>query len=333
MPQEPVGPRALRGRLQRRHRHRRRRRPGPGRARHRHRRLDPRAGRGQRHTGLKPTFGRVPKYGCVPLGYSLDNIGPMARTAWDCAAMLQVMAGYDAARPDRRRRAGAGLHRRARRRRARACASACRRAYFFDAPELDAEVKAAVLDGDRGPEARRARSCARSTIPHADVAKTRQQPDHGRPRRSPTTSDDLRDALAARTAATRARCIARGALFNGRRLRPGAALPLATSRRPSPRAMADVDVLVTPTIDHARPRSRRHRHEQADAGRRASRASGTWSACRRWRCRAASARADCRCRCRSSASRSTRPPSCASATPISAPSTGSCGCRRSLRSP
>lgn len=46
-------------------------------------------------TGLKATFGRVPKSGCVPLGYSLDNIGPMARSARDCAIMLNAMAGYD----------------------------------------------------------------------------------------------------------------------------------------------------------------------------------------------------------------------------------------------
>ena len=46
-------------------------------------------------SGLKQTFGRVSKYGCVPLGYSLDHIGPMARTARDCAIMLQVKAGYD----------------------------------------------------------------------------------------------------------------------------------------------------------------------------------------------------------------------------------------------
>jgi aspartyl-tRNA(Asn)/glutamyl-tRNA(Gln) amidotransferase subunit A len=50
-------------------------------------------------SGIKPTFGRVSKEGCVPLGYSLDNIGPMARTARDCALMLQVLAGYDAADP------------------------------------------------------------------------------------------------------------------------------------------------------------------------------------------------------------------------------------------
>ena len=33
------------------------------------------------HTGLKVTFGRVPKSGVVPLGFSLDSIGPMARSA------------------------------------------------------------------------------------------------------------------------------------------------------------------------------------------------------------------------------------------------------------
>lgn len=44
-------------------------------------------------TGLKPTFGRVPKSAVVPLGYTVDNVGPMARSAHDCAAMLQVLAG------------------------------------------------------------------------------------------------------------------------------------------------------------------------------------------------------------------------------------------------
>jgi aspartyl-tRNA(Asn)/glutamyl-tRNA(Gln) amidotransferase subunit A len=51
-------------------------------------------------SGLMPTFGRVPKSGCTPLGYSLDHIGPLARSAWDCAAMLQILAGYDASDPD-----------------------------------------------------------------------------------------------------------------------------------------------------------------------------------------------------------------------------------------
>jgi aspartyl-tRNA(Asn)/glutamyl-tRNA(Gln) amidotransferase subunit A len=46
-------------------------------------------------TGLMPTFGLVPKSGCVPLGYSLDHIGPMARSARDCALMLSALAGLD----------------------------------------------------------------------------------------------------------------------------------------------------------------------------------------------------------------------------------------------
>lgn len=51
-------------------------------------------------TGLMPTFGRVPKSGCAPLGYSLDHIGPLARTAADCAAVLEVIAGPHASDPD-----------------------------------------------------------------------------------------------------------------------------------------------------------------------------------------------------------------------------------------
>lgn len=50
-------------------------------------------------TGLKPTFGRVPKTGVVPLGYTLDHVGPMARTAADCSILLAVMEGQDAGDP------------------------------------------------------------------------------------------------------------------------------------------------------------------------------------------------------------------------------------------
>ncbi len=50
-------------------------------------------------SGMKQTFGRVPKSGCAPLGYSLDHIGPLTRSARDCAAMLGVMAGADASDP------------------------------------------------------------------------------------------------------------------------------------------------------------------------------------------------------------------------------------------
>jgi aspartyl-tRNA(Asn)/glutamyl-tRNA(Gln) amidotransferase subunit A len=45
--------------------------------------------------GLKPTYGRVSRYGVIPMSPTLDNAGPMARTAEDCALMLGVIAGYD----------------------------------------------------------------------------------------------------------------------------------------------------------------------------------------------------------------------------------------------
>lgn len=50
-------------------------------------------------TGLKPTYGRVSRAGVLPLAWSMDHVGPMARTAADCAVALGVMAGYDAADP------------------------------------------------------------------------------------------------------------------------------------------------------------------------------------------------------------------------------------------
>lgn len=46
-------------------------------------------------TGLKPTWGRVSRHGVVPLAPSLDHIGPMARSAGDCAAILAAVAGWD----------------------------------------------------------------------------------------------------------------------------------------------------------------------------------------------------------------------------------------------
>jgi len=45
--------------------------------------------------GLKPTYGRVSRFGMVAYGSSLDQIGPMTRTVEDAARMLQVIAGHD----------------------------------------------------------------------------------------------------------------------------------------------------------------------------------------------------------------------------------------------
>jgi aspartyl-tRNA(Asn)/glutamyl-tRNA(Gln) amidotransferase subunit A len=46
-------------------------------------------------TGLKPTYGIVSRYGMIAFASSLDQAGPMARSAEDCALMLNAMAGFD----------------------------------------------------------------------------------------------------------------------------------------------------------------------------------------------------------------------------------------------
>lgn len=46
-------------------------------------------------TGLKPTYGRVSRFGMIAFASSLDHAGPMARSAEDAALMLSVMAGFD----------------------------------------------------------------------------------------------------------------------------------------------------------------------------------------------------------------------------------------------
>jgi len=50
-------------------------------------------------TGLKTTVGRVSRAGAMPLSQSLDTVGPLARTAEDCAVLLGLMAGADPADP------------------------------------------------------------------------------------------------------------------------------------------------------------------------------------------------------------------------------------------
>lgn len=53
--------------------------------------------------GVKPTYGKVSRYGVFPLGWSLDHIGPMTRSVADAAVMLRAIAGFDPHDPTTRR--------------------------------------------------------------------------------------------------------------------------------------------------------------------------------------------------------------------------------------
>ena len=55
--------------------------------------------------GLKPTFGRISRYGVVPVAASLDTMGHMARSVEDAALLLDAMAGHDPLDPDSSERA------------------------------------------------------------------------------------------------------------------------------------------------------------------------------------------------------------------------------------
>jgi aspartyl-tRNA(Asn)/glutamyl-tRNA(Gln) amidotransferase subunit A len=46
-------------------------------------------------TGLRPTYGRVSRHGAMALSYSMDKLGPMARSAEDCGLILEAMSGFD----------------------------------------------------------------------------------------------------------------------------------------------------------------------------------------------------------------------------------------------
>jgi aspartyl-tRNA(Asn)/glutamyl-tRNA(Gln) amidotransferase subunit A len=102
--------------------------------------------------GIKPTFGRVSKYGALPLAWSQDHVGPLTRSVRDAALMLQLLAGHDPRDPTTALRPvpdfAAGLDDGVRDRRIGVA-----RAYFFEGCEpavvAAVEVALAVLE-DRG---------------------------------------------------------------------------------------------------------------------------------------------------------------------------------------
>jgi aspartyl-tRNA(Asn)/glutamyl-tRNA(Gln) amidotransferase subunit A len=124
-------------------------------------------------SGLKPTFGRVSKEGCVPLGYSLDHIGPMARTMRDCALILQAIAGFDPLDPNSARVSvpdyAADLNGSV-----QGVRIGVPRDYFFDTPELNEEVRVAVNTALEVLASAGAR-VVDVPFPHADAARVAQR--------------------------------------------------------------------------------------------------------------------------------------------------------------
>ncbi len=194
-------------------------------------------------SGLKPSFGLVSKAGCVPLGYSLDNIGPMAWTALDCALMLQGMAGFDPADacsvdvplPN----VGAALD---------GSLSGVRigvpREYFFTDPGLNAEVKEAVLAAVAAMEGAGAR-VRDVSIPHAHLGRdaafiTSRSESYAYHEPDLQQRPHLYGKYARQT-------LQMGALFNaGDYVQAQRARSLLKAE--CDRAIAEVDVLITPTM-------------------------------------------------------------------------------------
>jgi aspartyl-tRNA(Asn)/glutamyl-tRNA(Gln) amidotransferase subunit A len=119
-------------------------------------------------TGLKPTYGRISRYGAYPLSWSLDHPGPMAKTAADVALAMNVLAGRDhrdpatssAPVPDYVRALRGGLER---------IRVGVPTGYFFEDldPEVRASVKRAIADLEQlGADVQRI------SIPHLPEAST-----------------------------------------------------------------------------------------------------------------------------------------------------------------
>jgi aspartyl-tRNA(Asn)/glutamyl-tRNA(Gln) amidotransferase subunit A len=192
--------------------------------------------------GLKPTYGRVPSRGVIPLSLSLDHVGPLTATVADAAVVLQAIAGYDAA-DSTTSNIPIADYVSALRESSKSLRVGVPRAYFYD--DLDSEVAAAMehaLAGIKSLVAEvneialnvptdRTLQSAESYAYHADyVAKSPEK----------YQEETLR------------------------RIRSGASVSAADyiqrrremdeARRSIREAIADVDVLVTPTMPMTAPR-------------------------------------------------------------------------------
>jgi aspartyl-tRNA(Asn)/glutamyl-tRNA(Gln) amidotransferase subunit A len=93
--------------------------------------------------GVKPSYGLVSRAGVAPMCWSLDHVGPMTRSVWDSAVLLQAIAGHDPADaststaepPDYTRTLGDGV---------RGLRLGLLRRYYHDWPDLDPDVRSAA---------------------------------------------------------------------------------------------------------------------------------------------------------------------------------------------
>ena len=90
---------------------------------------------------LKPTYGRVSRSGCFPRAISLDCVGPLARSAHDCALLLEAVAGWDAQDPSSRAAPVPGYSRRQ-----KSADAGTRVAVIATFVDYDAQVQAAFTN-------------------------------------------------------------------------------------------------------------------------------------------------------------------------------------------
>ena len=100
--------------------------------------------------GLKPTYGRASLYGVVPLSWSLDHPGPLAKTVEDAAVLMGIIAGHDARDPYSRRIA-VPRYTEALTGNIKGLRVGIPKSYFYEriSPEVDTAVRAALKNLER----------------------------------------------------------------------------------------------------------------------------------------------------------------------------------------